>query len=59
MNEDRYRVFHDANREIAFICECTDPECRQAVVLTPAEYQALRPGLVLYPGHASDSACVD
>ena len=51
MNEDRFRVFHDLNREIAFICECADPECHRTVVLTPDEYESIRPDLVLHPTH--------
>jgi len=51
MNEDRFRIFHDVNREIAFICECPDPECHRTVVLTPAQYEELRPELVLHSAH--------
>jgi hypothetical protein len=51
MNEDRFRIFHDVNREIAFICECADPECHRTVILTPAQYEALRPDLVLHSAH--------
>ena len=36
---------------IAFVCECVDPECRETVMLTEAEYDALRPGLVVRDGH--------
>ena len=53
MNEDRFRIFHDVNREIAFICECPDPECHRTVVLTPAAYETTRPDLVLHPAHLS------
>jgi len=53
MNQDRFRIFHDVSREIAFICECPDPECRRTVILTPAQYQALRPDLIVHPAHTS------
>ena len=53
MNEDRFRIFQDVNREIAFICECPDPECHRTVVLTPAEYASRRPELILDPAHLS------
>lgn len=51
MNEDRLRIFHDVHREIAFICECADPDCHRTVVLTPDEYASIRPDLVLHPAH--------
>jgi hypothetical protein len=53
MNEDRFRIFHDVNREIAFICECADPECHRTVVLTAAEYESVRPDRILDPAHRS------
>lgn len=40
LNEDRRRLFA-ASRAIAFLCECDDPDCRAAVVLTPAQYDAV------------------
>ena len=40
MNEDRRRVF-GSSRAIAFLCECRDPECRAAVVLTPGQFDAV------------------
>ena len=51
MNDDRVRNFSEPDREIAFVCECTDPTCRRTVVLTAAQYEALRPGLVLHDSH--------
>lgn len=56
VNEGRRRLFGAASREIAFVCECGDPACRAAVVLTAAAYDRLRlerPGLVLHRGHAA------
>ena len=50
-NEDRKRVFGGSERLIAFICECSDPECRETVMLTEREYDALRPGLLVRDGH--------
>ena len=51
INRDRLRLFAEANRGIAFICECPDPECRRTVVLTAAEYESRRPALLLHPSH--------
>ena len=50
-NEDRKRVFGGSERLIAFICECTDANCHDTVLLTEAQYDALRPGLVVRDGH--------
>lgn len=51
INRDRLRLFGDANRGIAFICECPDADCRRTIVLTPAEYESLRPDLLIHPSH--------
>ena len=51
INRDRLRLFGDANRGIAFICECPDPECRRTIVLTAAEYESRQPELLLHPSH--------
>lgn len=52
MNEDRRRVF-GSSRAIAFLCECREPDCRAAVVLTPRQFDALleAAGVILYEGH--------
>jgi hypothetical protein len=50
-NDDRKRVFGGSDRVIAFVCECSDPDCRDTVLLTEHEYDALRPGLVVRDGH--------
>ena len=50
-NEDRKRVFGGSARLIAFICECSNPECHETVMLTEAEYDLVRPGLVVRDGH--------
>ncbi len=53
MNEHRFRVFQLTERSsIAFVCECPDAECRRTVVMTPSEYEGVRPGLILHPSHA-------
>jgi hypothetical protein len=52
-NEDRKRVFGGSERLIAFICECSDPECRETVMLTERQYDAVRRGLVVRDGHDS------
>jgi hypothetical protein len=51
-NDDRRRIFGGANRLIAFICECADPDCRNTVLLTQDEYDARRPELILHEDHA-------
>ena len=51
VNADRRRRFGAAGRTIALVCECGDASCRRAVLLTPDQYDARRPGPVLYPGH--------
>jgi len=39
INDDRRRTFgHEAERQVAFVCECSDEECRRTVLLTAAEY---------------------
>jgi hypothetical protein len=50
-NEDRKRVFGGSERLIAFICECSNSECHDSVLLTETEYDLLRPGLVVRDGH--------
>jgi hypothetical protein len=51
-NDDRKRVFgRDRGQRIAFLCECSDPACRKAVLLTVAEYDQRRSGLVLHESH--------
>ena len=55
MNDDRLRNFAEPDRQIAFVCECAEADCRRTVVLTAAEYRALRPGLILHPAHEEQS----
>ncbi|MGZ4388774.1 MAG: hypothetical protein ACXVZL_05280 [Gaiellaceae bacterium] len=52
MNEDRRRVF-GSSHAIAFLCECRDPECRAAVVLTPGQFDAVvaAADVLLHAGH--------
>ena len=52
-NEDRKRVFGGSERLIAFICECSDPQCHETVMLTETEYDLRRPGLVVRDGHVA------
>jgi hypothetical protein len=53
MNEALFRDVNERIREISatfgqreetydFLCECSDPACRERVVLTPAQYEAVR-----------------
>jgi len=51
VNDDRRVRFGQRERALALICECGEPGCRQTVLLTVDEYDALRPGLILHPGH--------
>jgi hypothetical protein len=51
INRDRLRLFGEAKRGIAFICECPDAGCRRTIVLTPAEYESRRPGLLIHSSH--------
>lgn len=66
MNEALFRDVNERIREISdsfgqrdetydFLCECSDPECRERVVLTPAEYEEVRSEptrFVVAKGHA-------
>jgi hypothetical protein len=56
MNEHRRRLFGDAGRPLALLCECADPDCRETVMLEVDEYDARRPGPILAPGHERSSA---
>ena len=56
VNEDRIRLFGSADRQIALVCECPDPQCRRTVVLTVAEYERIRPAAVLHPDHRTADA---
>jgi hypothetical protein len=51
MNADRRKRFGTDGRTLALLCECADAECRRTVLISPAEYDALRPGLLLHPDH--------
>ena len=51
-NDDRRRVFAESARAIAFVCECSDAECRASVVLTKAEYDEARPGPIVAARHS-------
>lgn len=53
VNDDRRRMFGGSGRLIAFVCECSDPFCVAAVLLSPAAYDARRPGPVLHPVHTA------
>ena len=56
-NDDRKRLFGgDGQRLIAFVCECTDPDCREAVLLTADEYEARRGRLVVHENHPTTPA---
>jgi hypothetical protein len=44
------------DRMIVFVCECDDAGCREAVLLTAADYDAVRPAPVVRAEHARLSA---
>lgn len=51
LNDRQLRAFRDKGRLIAFVCECGRGDCRRSVMLTPEEYEARRPGLILHHSH--------
>jgi hypothetical protein len=38
-------------RVIVFVCECDDAGCREAVLLTAADYDAVRPARIVRAEH--------
>jgi len=52
-NEGRREIFGLTNRRIAFVCECDLAACYDTVMLSAAEYDALRPGPVVADGHTA------
>ncbi|HSL64209.1 MAG TPA: hypothetical protein VK874_06070 [Gaiellaceae bacterium] len=55
INDDRRRQFGTPGRPIAFVCECGDPDCREGVILTGAEYDALKPRPIVRRGHERET----
>ena len=55
LNDDRRRNFGDAGRALALLCECGDDACFQTVLLSVAEYDAIRPGAIVHPAHGDPS----
>jgi hypothetical protein len=55
LNDDRRRRFGESGRQLALLCECGDADCKRTVLLTPAEYDAARPGSILHPEHGADA----
>lgn len=47
INEHRRRLFGDAGRPLALLCECGEDECRETVLLTVEEYDARRPDPII------------
>jgi len=52
MNEHRRRLFGDAGRPLALLCECDSADCHETILLTVEEYDGIRPGRILHPLHA-------
>jgi len=43
VNDYRRKAFgSDPDRRVAFVCECTEEDCRSAVVLTIRDYDDIR-----------------
>ena len=58
LNDHRWQQFKRSCEQIAFICECVEPDCFATVALSGAEFEAARatpPQLLLAPGHQSRS----
>jgi len=51
LNADRRRRFGASGRLLALVCECGDASCRRTILMTPAEYDAQQPGLILHAAH--------
>ena len=59
LNEDRRRRFGTSGRPLALVCECGDRDCLRTVLLSPDEYDTLRPAAVLHPEHVSPIAMLE
>jgi hypothetical protein len=51
LNADRRRTFSASGLFLALLCECGDAGCRRTVLVTPEEYDAQQPRLILHPAH--------
>jgi hypothetical protein len=51
LNADRRRRFGSSGRLLALVCECGELSCHQTVLMTPEQYDAQQPGLILHPSH--------
>jgi hypothetical protein len=51
VNDDRRRRLGDTDRLMTFMCECGQATCHQTVLLSPEEYDALRPGPIIHLAH--------
>ena len=56
LNADRRRQFGTSGRTLALLCECGDPACHRTVLLSPEQYDALRPGVVIHADHSHGAA---
>jgi hypothetical protein len=62
INDQRIaKVGSDTQRSVALVCECADPTCQRAVVLTPPAFAALRTEgkPILFPGHRPTDGASD
>jgi hypothetical protein len=53
LNADRRRRFGASGRLLALVCECGELSCHQTVLMTPEQYDAQQPELILHPSHPS------
>jgi hypothetical protein len=51
LNADRRRRFGSSGRLLALVCECGELSCHRTVLMTPEQYDAQQPGLILHPSH--------
>jgi hypothetical protein len=52
VNDQRRELFGSSGRLIVFVCECSRRSCIDGIVLSPEDFDALRPGPILADGHA-------
>jgi hypothetical protein len=51
VNDDRRQLFGENGRLIVFVCECEGDHCRDSVLLSAEDFDAIRPGWVKLESH--------
>jgi len=51
VNENRRQLFGGSGRLIVFVCECESEGCRNSVLLSAEDFDAIRPGWVKLDSH--------